>query len=195
MDQLSARSQRKVNSIVEQAARLFVRHGFHKVTMESIAQYANVSKVTLYKYFTDKSALYEHILLQQLQQDIVVTKDIVTDIIPYHEKWRRLIHYVVSKHQEADYVIQDDSLLLSLDATKQIKEYDDQLQQLRYKLYNQGRMEEFIHDDASDFMLERLYYVITSGLLSEFTNIQTLPESEHKQLIQLLLYGITKSNL
>ena len=63
--ELSTRSQRKVNTIIEQASRLFARHGYIKVTMESIAQYANVSKVTLYKYYKDKQTLYEHIVLEK----------------------------------------------------------------------------------------------------------------------------------
>lgn len=194
MDQLSPRSQRKINSIVEQASRLFVRHGYHKVTMESIAQYANVSKVTLYKYFADKSILYEHIILEQFQQDIDAVKDIITDIIPYQEKWKGLLHHVVTQHQAPDFVSLDDNLLLSLAATKKIKSYRKKLQQLRGKLYNQGRMEEYLEDKATDEMLERLYHVVTTGLLREDTNIQSLSEVEQEHLIELLLYGLTKSH-
>ena len=69
---LSKRSQRKVDSIIEHASLLFVRHGFHKVTMESIAQYANVSKVTLYKYFRDKQALYEHIITLGFEEELEI---------------------------------------------------------------------------------------------------------------------------
>jgi len=83
---LSSRSQRKVNTIIEQASRLFVRHGYHNVTMESIAQYANVSKVTLYKYFKDKQTLYEHIILLNSTKDLEDIKTIISDFIPYPDK-------------------------------------------------------------------------------------------------------------
>jgi AcrR family transcriptional regulator len=194
VENLSTRSQRKVTSIVEQASRLFVRYGFHKVTMESIAQYANVSKVTLYKYFADKMALYEYIILEQLKNELFITKDIVTDIIPYHEKWARLIYHVMENHQAPDYVIFENELLLSLGATKQLNDYNKKLQKLRFKLYNQGRMEEYIDDTTSDSMLESLYNVISSGLISQYSTIQSLPEDEQHYLIKLLLDGITKSH-
>lgn len=52
---------KKAEKIIDSTIRLFVREGIKKVTMDEIAQYANVSKVTIYKYFTEKEILYHEI--------------------------------------------------------------------------------------------------------------------------------------
>ena len=64
--ELSKRSQKKIESILQNAEKLFIKYGFNKVTMDSIAYEANVSKVTLYKYFPDKHHLYEMILMENI---------------------------------------------------------------------------------------------------------------------------------
>ena len=49
---------KKSEKIIDTAARLFIQNGVKKTTMDEIAQTANVSKVTIYKYFGDKDGLY-----------------------------------------------------------------------------------------------------------------------------------------
>lgn len=49
---------KKAEKILNTTIKLFVRDGIKKVTMDDIAQSANVSKVTIYKYFEDKGFLY-----------------------------------------------------------------------------------------------------------------------------------------
>lgn len=49
---------KKAEKILNATIKLFIRDGVKKVTMDDIAQNSNVSKVTVYKYFEDKDALY-----------------------------------------------------------------------------------------------------------------------------------------
>lgn len=49
---------KKADKILNTTIKLFIREGIKKVTMEDIAENANVSKVTIYKYFIDKDTLY-----------------------------------------------------------------------------------------------------------------------------------------
>lgn len=48
----------KQQKILNSAIKLFIQYGMRKTTMDDIAQRANVSKVTIYKYFGDKESLY-----------------------------------------------------------------------------------------------------------------------------------------
>ena len=45
--------------IVKSAYECFCRHGLHKTTIVDIARAANVSRSTVYEYFTDKGAILE----------------------------------------------------------------------------------------------------------------------------------------
>lgn len=51
-------------SFIESAGKLFIKQGFGLVTMEAIAAEANASKVTLYKYFPNKEALFEAFVVE-----------------------------------------------------------------------------------------------------------------------------------
>ncbi|MCP4398415.1 MAG: helix-turn-helix transcriptional regulator [bacterium] len=58
----------KQQQIVKTAKDLFFQHGVRRVAVEEIYRKANVSKITFYKYFRDKFALVEHIVLQMLDE-------------------------------------------------------------------------------------------------------------------------------
>lgn len=190
--ELSARSQRKVNTIIEQASRLFVRQGYHHVTMEGIAQYANVSKVTLYKYFKDKQSLYEHILLLDSDKDFQSVKSIIADFIPYPEKVRSLLQLELDNYHDMDRPNVDPEIILTLDTEKALKKHETRLKKQRQKLYNQGRMEEFICENITDAILENYYFTILNGLIKQYKHIQKLSEEDQLQVLNLLCQGILK---
>lgn len=189
---LSPRSQRKIASIKEQASILFVRHGFHDVTMERIAQYANVSKVTLYKYYKDKQALYEAIILENNDADELRFKDIIQDMIPYPEKVDNLFKAELEIYFNDSRPNLTDDITLTLEATKQVRNYRQRVKRLRAKLWNQGRMEEFIPEEVNDKILETFYRIILSGLIEANPSIVKLDEPEVPILFNTLLAGIKK---
>lgn len=49
---------KKARKILDATVRLFLRDGIKKTTMDDIAGAAKASKVTVYRYFEDKDALY-----------------------------------------------------------------------------------------------------------------------------------------
>jgi AcrR family transcriptional regulator len=57
---------KKAQKILDATALLFLRDGVKKVTMDEIAESAKASKVTIYKYFADKDALYLEVGRQML---------------------------------------------------------------------------------------------------------------------------------
>lgn len=49
----------KLEAILDQALKLFMRHGIRSMTMDDVATNLHISKKTLYQYFTDKNDLVE----------------------------------------------------------------------------------------------------------------------------------------
>lgn len=190
---LSKRSQRKVDSIIEHASLLFVRHGFHKVTMESIAQYANVSKVTLYKYFKDKQALYEDIILRQFNEEYAQIKDIITDLIPYEDKIFQMMSLHVNNALDRTKPTLDNDIILSIDTTKLVKNHKAKMKRLRQKLYNQARMEEHVKEELSDSLLETYFHTILDGLIAQERRLSRMEKEEQDTLLHLLISSIQKA--
>lgn len=65
------KSQKTIDHIGATAWALFETHGFGNVTMEAIAEAADVAKGTLYKYFPIKEALIRH----RFEKDRLAYKD------------------------------------------------------------------------------------------------------------------------
>jgi len=188
--ELSSRSQKKVDSILLQASRLFVQHGYHKVTMESVAQYANVSKVTLYKYFRDKQALYENILKQNYLQEYEEVVSVINSYLPFEEKINEVVKTRIKKYYDKSKPIFQGEITLSLDIQKFIKKQNKLMTEQRQKLYNQGRMEEFINEDVTDETLELYFKVIQNGLVSVFKDLNDLESDNLSQLLKILYSGV-----
>lgn len=192
--ELSNRSQKKVDSILLNASRLFVQHGYHKVTMESIAQYANVSKVTLYKYFSDKQVLYEHILKSIYLEEYNEIVEIINSRLPFPEKIDGVVKARIKKYYDKSKPIFQGEITLSLDLQKFADEYTIKMNENRKKLYDQGKMEGYICDDISDETLEMYFKIIQKGLVSEFKDLGELESENLSKLLNILYAGVLRCN-
>lgn len=79
-------SSAKFNKLVETAKTLFYRHGVKRVTVEEICEKANVSKVTFYKYFSNKDAIVRHIRDELMEAGFSKYDEIVAMDISFPEK-------------------------------------------------------------------------------------------------------------
>ena len=57
----------KKEDILKAAKELFSVYGYKKVSMNEIAEKANVTKKTIYSYFKDKEDLFKQILLNEIE--------------------------------------------------------------------------------------------------------------------------------
>lgn len=51
----------KADKILNTTIKLFIRDGIKKITMDDIAENANIAKATLYKHFMDKDTIYKEV--------------------------------------------------------------------------------------------------------------------------------------
>lgn len=68
---------KKAEKILNTTAKLFIQSGIKKTTMDDIAEQAKVSKVTVYKYFSDKDTLYFEVGKYILHLQISRLKEII----------------------------------------------------------------------------------------------------------------------
>lgn len=62
------RDPKRLNQVIETAARQFQDQGFERTSMDAIAQASGVSKVTIYRYFPSKEALFEAVVGERTDQ-------------------------------------------------------------------------------------------------------------------------------
>lgn len=66
--QTESRSARKRRAIIEAARQVFLGNGFASASMDDVAAVAQVSKVTVYKHFSDKQSLFIAVFTSAIQQ-------------------------------------------------------------------------------------------------------------------------------
>ena len=84
---------RKQKQIVESAIALFTRHGIRRVTVEEICREAGASKMTFYRYFTNKIELVKHIWTGWFNGGIARLAEIKAMEVPFAEKVGLLLEY------------------------------------------------------------------------------------------------------
>lgn len=62
------RSAQKRRAILDAARQVFLKHGYPAASMDEVAALAGVSKVTVYKYFSDKQNLFTAVLTGAIQE-------------------------------------------------------------------------------------------------------------------------------
>lgn len=61
-------NQTMSKTIINEAYELFVKLGFHAATMEKVAQRAKISKITIYRYFKNKEALFDAVIADRCKK-------------------------------------------------------------------------------------------------------------------------------
>jgi AcrR family transcriptional regulator len=85
-----ARSQRRLEAIVEAAAEAFSEHGFADTTMEGIAARAGTSIGSLYQFFPNKTAVFREVAQRGMQ----ASKRLYVELLgpaPLSARWHELL--------------------------------------------------------------------------------------------------------
>ena len=79
----------KKRQLTDTAMALFVRYGFRRVSVEEICRTASVSKMTFYKFFSNKIDLLREVINDLFDQILLGYKKIMDQDVPFEEKVRQ----------------------------------------------------------------------------------------------------------
>lgn|GEM_PF-1586887 len=187
---LSKRSTRKIQAILDVASKLFQDHGYHKITMDEISKEAHVSKATLYKYFANKQALYEHIFQDNYLKEYERIRNIIDSQESFQEKINQVIKVRLKKYKDQSIILYQNEFSFSKEMHQFIETHSAQMEKARAELYKQGRLEGCIRQDLSDELLQMYFKVIQEGLRRTFMEFTRLEEKELASLMNILYAGI-----
>lgn len=185
-------SNPKRDLILETGKALFWKFGYKRVTIEEICKEAGVSKMTYYKYFTNKIDLVKTIMDDILRVSLEKYKSIMASDRPYPEKVIELIHLKqdqiehMSSEFFKDYVQSGDPELIS---------YLEQLSGESMRMF----MDDFKKaqengDIRQDLRIEFIMYVMNNlvEMASEdaLLNMYDEPQDLVMEITNFLFYGI-----
>jgi len=82
---------KKQDAILKSGRELFWKHGFRRVSVDEICKESQVSKMTFYRYFTDKTMLAKAVFDEEVAKGIIRFKEIMAADIPSSEKIRSML--------------------------------------------------------------------------------------------------------
>lgn len=86
MNGYNKRTKEKREAIIKAAQKLFAEKGIAAVSVTDIAGQANVSRVTLFKYFGDKEALAKEAMFSWIEHLMSEYETILASDRPFHQK-------------------------------------------------------------------------------------------------------------
>ncbi len=189
---MSNMSNPKRELILKTGKELFWKFGFKRVTIEEICKEAGISKMTFYKFFSNKINLVQTIMNIVMQESLDRYNKIMDSDIPYREKVVGMIQMkkdqikTMSSEFFRDYVQSDDPELLSyLEKLTQ-----DNLQTISNdfkKAQNEG-------DIRKDMKIEFLMYVMNHLIIlaqdDALQNMYDNPQDLVMEITNFLFYGI-----
>lgn len=82
---------KKEAAILESGRELFWKYGFRRVSVEEICRRASVSKMTFYRYFTDKAELARAVYDAEVEVSMSHFREILESDMPVPEKMSKML--------------------------------------------------------------------------------------------------------
>lgn len=190
---MSIKSNPKSQQILKTGKELFWRYGFKRVSIEEICKEAGVSKMTYYKYFSNKMALVKTLMDEILQAGLIKYRKLMDSDIPYPEKVLGMIElkreqtHTMSSEFFKDYLQSGDPELIA---------YLEKLSQENLQLFiNDFRRAQENGDIRKDLKVEFIMAVLNQ-LMDWVQNDKSLmelyeePQDLAVELTRFMFYGI-----
>ena len=191
------RAVNKQNQIKKSALELFNQYGPSKVSIDEIANHANVSKVTIYKYFDNKNGLYREVIKMIFDENIKAVQQVISDDIPFFQKLKIII---ATKSNSLSYM-KGEFLNELIKSDHEIKEYiegnyKNRMKEIMFAFYEQGKREGYIDKNLSNEIIYLYIDTFKIGLSEKSLNSESLVSSSNtfEELINLFFYGLIKKD-
>jgi AcrR family transcriptional regulator len=190
---MSIKSNPKRQQILKTGKDLFWKYGFKRVTIEEICKEAGVSKMTYYKYFSNKMALVKTLMDEILQAGLIKYRNLMNSNIPYQEKVLGMIElkreqtHTMSSEFFKDYLQSGDPELIA---------YLEKLSQENLQLFiNDFRQAQENGDIRKDLKVEFIMAVLNKLIdwVQQDQSILELyeePQDLAVELTRFMFYGI-----
>jgi AcrR family transcriptional regulator len=182
----------KFEAIAVAAKSLFWKHGIRRVSIEEICQDAGVSKMTCYKYFSNKTAIAKYLIEDMFESGIKAYKEIYHSDISYEEKVKKMLDLKMSNSHEMSqellddiYKNQDEELSETIETIKKrmIGIYLDDIREAQ-KI---GEIREDVKPEFMLYFLNNLTEMLTDQRL---VGIYPNPQQMIAEVMNFFFYGI-----
>lgn len=194
MDGHIKRAIKKGNDIKKSAIELFNKYGVEKVSVDEIADHANVSKVTIYKYFKSKDGLYKEIIKMLLDENIKALQNVIGSDIPFLEKLKFLITTKTNSLQYMKGALPYELIQSDYEIKEYLENSLNKIKELIFSFIECGKKEGYIDGRLSNETILLYMDIFRAGLKEKAPGIKSAisDKGTFGDLINLYFYGLIK---
>ena len=194
MDKRQLRTQAKRENILRVARALFTARGVQQVSVDEIAAQANVSKVTVYKYFGSKDELYAEVVNQFMEETLVATEAVFHSEVDFLDKLKFAVGIQTSLSQLVSYAYLFDVWEKRGDIASRMDETMQKVRALMLGILEEGKRLGFIDPHLSFDMLRLYSEIFREGMKAKSIDLEsTLADKDAVEtLMNLYFFGIIR---
>jgi AcrR family transcriptional regulator len=189
---LMEKRSEKLQSILDAAKSLFWKYGIRRVTIEEICETAGVSKMTFYKYFSNKTAIARYILEELTNSGIKKYKEILQSGISYDQKVKKMIEEKLNNSHD---ISQELFLDLYKYKDQEISKFIEKVKNRMFGIYlddfreaqSKGDIRPDIKPEFILFFLNKITEFMTD---SELVSMYPDPQHLIGEVTNIFFYGI-----
>ena len=185
------RRQQNSERIKRTALELFKADGVEQISMDRIAEKADVSKVTIYKYFQSKEELFRQVINLYIDEILAETEERLASDGDIVEKLKILMLAQANAPQLAD----SEALSVLLDPGDPTQPgLKSRIRDLMYRIYEEGKQEGHIEESLSFDLLNLYTEIFTAGFQAKSKDIATVlvDPQMFEQLQRLFFFGFVR---
>ena len=156
----------KEEQIIEAARKLFYQFGFKKVSMDEIAKEANVTKKTIYMYFSSKEELLKYFIEEEMRNMKEIIENVEKQNLDFFECVNKAICELLKYRKERDFlkvITREAEILKNPIVINNLKLIDEQIKNyIREKLISakeKGYIE-FKDLEITTFLVYKMYIAL-----------------------------------
>lgn len=197
MDKRQQRTHNKAERIKQVAMELFSAHGPERVSVDEIAAKARVSKVTLYKYFGSKEALYVEAVNLYGENTLVATESILNSDRDFVDKLKAVLALQLDATQwvNFDYLFQiwENDAPTARSAHEGIQ---NRVRALMYQFFDEGKQKGYIQQGVSFETLNLYADIFRAGVKARLleSGAPLVDKQILEELYDLYFFGFVNRN-
>lgn len=151
VEKLGKKSNKTKQKILEAAKIAFSKKGYDGVSIDGIAQLANVRKSLIYYYFPSKDVLFEEVWvnsIDELENELFGKEETVNYSMKIKKFLRRYIDFLTSKKAISELIRREKANVLDQESWKNAKKrYESFLQKIE-QMISEGKREKCINENV-----------------------------------------------
>lgn len=190
MNGFERRKELKKNNILEAALSLFLKHGFHKVSIAEIAKEADVSQVTIYNYFESKDNLIQKVIIYYVNKIWNEYEQLFNSDMPFPEKVKTIIFEKALVANQISEEFFEHFMKEYIKEDNYIMEFYNEVALPRFlELFEDGKQQGYVDQSVSDEAILLYIQMFADYMRREGMEKTALPLTE--DLTKLFFYGLS----